>query len=393
LSAERKEVEERISGNLREDLGAFCLERWQSLHENYAAINLSESGVFPLKLSELEDFGLRLDELKHLELGYGWTRGSPELRERISVLYNGEIGKDEVLVTAGSAEANLVTAMSVLKEGDLALVDVPNYMQVPGLLPFLGARVLELKRSSPAWKFPIDEAIRLIQENKPRVVFICNPNNPTGQVLGNAELEELGDVARKAGTILVFDEVYWGSELNGEKPSALEVIGKDVAISISGLSKVYGLPGLRIGWIAGRREVIERAWSFKDYTSIAPSMLSDKIASSVLSLDSVKKLRERARRIVGRNLELFTSKVSRDLLDAVIPEAGAFIWAKVPWFKDTLGLSLELFSRRGILVNPGECFESPGFLRIGIGQKSEDFSSSLEKLVEGLVELRKGHLL
>jgi len=110
-------------------------------------------------------------------------------------------------------------------------------------------------------------------------------------------VEELGEAARRAGVVLVFDEVYWGSELSGDRPSALEIAGKDVAVSVCGLSEVYGMPGLRLGWLAGRRELVERAWAVKDYVSIAPSVLSGRVTSAVLTQDNVRKLRSRAGRL------------------------------------------------------------------------------------------------
>jgi aspartate/methionine/tyrosine aminotransferase len=379
---------EILLGEIRRGLRAFCLERWQSLHENYARVNLSDSGVAPLTLAELEELGLDLGGLRGLELGYGWTRGSPELRSRISELYGGEVGEGEILVTAGSAEANLAAAMSLVEEGDLVGVDVPNYMQVPGLVRFLGARARELKRTHPSWRFPVGEAVRFIEEEKPKVVFVCNPNNPTATVLRESEVEEMAEAARRAGALLVFDEVYWGSEQGGDRPSALEIAGKDVALSVCGLSKVYGMPGLRLGWLAGRRDLVERAWAVKDYVSIAPSILSDRIASTVLTRDNVAKLRKRAREIVKGNFELLLKTIDSDLLQPLPVEGGAFAWAKVPWAEDTLSLCELVFARRGVLVNPGECFENPGFLRIGLGQRQESFAASLRELVEALREAR-----
>jgi len=381
-------IKEAISGELRRGLRAFCLERWQSLHENYAKLNMSESGVSPLKLYELEELGLNIESLREIEIGYGWTRGSPELRERISELYGGEVEEEEILITNGSAEANLVAALTTVSENYLYGTDVPNYMQLPGLAPFLGGKMLKLMRSHPSWEFPVGEAVRLIEEKRPKAFFICNPNNPTTKVMKENALEELGDAARRSGTILIFDEVYWGSELHGDRKSALEIIGKDVAVSISGLSKVYGMPGLRIGWIAGNKGLVNKAWAFKDYTSIAPSVLSDKIASTVLKPDSIKRLRERSRSILKKNSDAFSSKLS-DVLEIVPPEAGMFAWARVPWTNDTLEISWELFKDRGILVNPGECFDSPGFLRIGLGHDPSSFPKHAEELRIALQMLRE----
>jgi Aspartate/tyrosine/aromatic aminotransferase len=122
--------------------------------------------------------------------------------------------------------------------------------------------------------------------------------------------------------------------------------------------------------------------------SIAPSILSDRIASTVLTRDNVAKLRKRAREIVKGNFELLQKTIDSDLLQLLPVEGGAFAWAKVPWAEDTLSLCELVFARRGVLVNPGECFENPGFLRIGLGQRQESFAASLRELVEALREAR-----
>ncbi len=381
-----------LFGEAAPGLPLFCLERWQSLHETEARIQLSESGVHPLTLEELEEYGLRLEELARLELGYGWTKGSPTLRERIAQLYSGAVDPEGVVVANGSAEANLVAAISLVSPGDTVLVDMPNYMQLPGILKWLRARIIPLWRRPPTWRFPLEEAVEYIRKYRPRAVFVTDPNNPTGSYMSRGELEELAEEAGKTGTLLVFDEVYWGSELGEPRPSILEVAGPEQAVSVSGLSKVYGLPGLRIGWVAGSRSVAERVWSVKDYTSIAPSRLSDYIASIVLDPGNVDRLRSRAKSIVTQNLDFFKEMLSgnEDLLKPYWPKAGAYVFAEVPWVKDTLQLAYRLYEEYGILANPGECFELPGYLRIGVGQQPGDFRHNLTELLAALGRLRGG---
>lgn len=373
-------------------LQLFCLERWQSLHETEAKVQLSESGVHPLTLAELEEYGVDLGELRRLELGYGWTRGSPRLRERIAQLYGEAVEPEGVVAASGSAEANLVTAISIVSPGDTVVVDMPNYMQLPGLLKWLGAKVVYLWRRPPTWSFPLGEAVEILRRTKPKALFVTDPNNPTGTYMSWKEMEELVVEAERRGTLLVFDEVYWGSELGDPRPSILEVAGPERAVSVSGLSKVYGLPGLRIGWAAGSKEVAERMWSVKDYTTIAPSRLSDYVASIVLEPGNARRLRERARSIVGRNLETLRSRLEArsGVLEPFWPRAGAYILARVPWSRDTLALSYTLYVDHGILVNPGECFELPGHLRIGVGQKPDEFSVNVEELLAVLEKLRSG---
>lgn len=381
----------RLMGEAVGGLPLFCLERWQSLHETTARVNLSESGVYPLTLAELGEYGVELNGLEGLELGYGWTRGSPELRRAISDLYEGAVPPENIVVTAGSAEANLVSVLSLVREGDVVLVDVPNYMQVPGLLRWVGAKVVYLRRQPPDWRFPLQRALELISELRPRALFVNDPNNPTGSYMSRREIEELALEAGRAGTALVFDEVYWGTERGGPKVSVVQASQSGNSISVSGLSKTYGLPGLRIGWVAANSSrVSELAWSVKDYISIAPSVISDRIASLVLQRDVAAKLRERTRKVVEENMRTFLAEISgKGLLEPYPAESGAYIWVRVPWMEDTLSLAYNIYGRRGVLVAPGECFDLRGYLRIGLGMKPSRFREGLRELIESVENLKK----
>ena len=376
------------------DLPPFCLERWQSERETSARILLSESGVDPVTLSYLEDIGARFD-LYSIDLGYGWTRGMPELRERIADLYS-VIPADNILVTTGSAEANLLAVMSIVKPGDIVVVDMPNYMQVHGLLQARNAEVYGAWRNpSDNWSLPLKDLLELMKKHKPRAIFITNPNNPTGRVEKDS-LEILVEAARRLHTIIVVDEVYRGLEHSTEPaPSILEIATKmEVpAVSTGGLSKVYGLPALRIGWIASNQQgIIEKAWSIKDYTTISPPRLSEVVAKSVLAPDIRYKLVERAQNIVRRNLKILKEELDNttELAEPWWPEAGAFILLRIPWTRDTVTLSQKIFTDYGLLVNPGECFDLPGTIRIGLG--TEDPDRAVEAyflLVRALKELKE----
>lgn len=394
MSSLPKDLLSKLTGEVADGLPSFSLERWQSLHETTARINLSESGVYPLTLAELRDYGVELKDLEGLELGYGWTRGSPKLREAISGLYEGVVSPENIVVTAGSAEANLVTVLSLVRKNDVVLVDMPNYMQVVGLLKWVGAKVIHIWRQPPDWRFPLQEALELISRLKPRAIFVNDPNNPTGSYMNRHEIEELALEASRSGTALVFDEVYWGTERGEPKISVVQASERGDLISISGLSKTYGLPGLRIGWVAASsRKISELAWSVKDYTSIAPSVLSDKIASLVLKQDIVMKLRDRARRIVEENMRTFLAEISaKKLLEPYPAKSGAFVWVRIPWTEDTLGLAYTIYKQRGVLVVPGECFKMRGYMRIGLGMKPEYFRVGLRELMKSMEELKEGIL-
>ncbi len=378
-----------LLGNIINGFPRFCLERWQSTHETAARILLSESGLEPLSIRQLEELGIEMGDLRQLPLGYGWTRGSPELRESILSLYKTDLKIDNVVVANGSAEANLASIMSAVASGDKVILDVPMYMQVAGLLTWIDAKIIELWREPPDWRFPLDRAIHLIEDEKPKLVFVTDPNNPTGKYMRTHELEELIETAERNNVRLFFDEVYWGSEQNDHRPSAIELGNTETVSIVHGLSKVYGLPGLRIGWIITDKSHAERAWSVKDYTSIAPSIISDYITSKLLSSnEAVEALRTRAKRIVEENVKTLKTAIEQleEMITPYWPEAGAFQLLKVKE-KDSLELSAQLYYQHGILVNPGECFKLPGYLRIGLGGDPLRFREELGGLVEALSTL------
>jgi aspartate/methionine/tyrosine aminotransferase len=128
----------------------------------------------------------------------------------------------------------------------------------------------------------------------------------------------------------------------------------------------------------------------KDYTTIAPSILSDYIASKILTKRNIERLRDRARKIVEKNLEILMEKLyKRDIIEINKPSAGAYIWVKVPWTNNTLSLSYTLYREYSALVIPGECFEYKGYLRIGVGQKPDIFTNNIEYLLNSLEDIKK----
>jgi len=372
---------------LRSGLPPFCLERWQSERETYAKINLSESGVEPPSWDYIE---YAIDGLDAVDLGYGWTRGSPLLRERIAYgPYDGAAEPDEIIVTSGSAEANLAVVLSLIGPGDIVVIDMPNYMQVHGLATMVGARIVEAWRSpQDGWRIPVKEILSIMYDLEPRAVFITNPNNPTGNVDYDA-LWDLATAGGDLGTIIVFDEVYRGLELDHPTPPTILEAANDSmarAVSVSGLSKAYGLPGLRIGWAATNDPFLARKiWAAKDYTTISVSRLSEAVAAEVLREDVMADLLVRGREIVSANLESFR-RILGGRLEWVEPMAGAFVFARVPGVEDTRGLAEQLYREKGVLVNPGECFDMPGYLRIGLGKADHELAAQGYRLIAEFLE-------
>jgi len=277
----------------------FELERTQSLWENRVKYNLTESGIHPYTFKELLD-NEEIEDLLSLRLGYGQTNGSEELREAIASLYPGA-DLDNVLVTNGSSEANFLTIWSNLEPGDELIYMLPNYMQIWGIARSFGITVKPFHlREDHNWAPDLEELKSLISP-RTKMIAVCNPNNPTGAVLSKEAMKEIVRLAKEADAWVYSDEVYRGAELDGEETPTFFGL-YDKVIICCGLSKAYALPGLRIGWLVGPKEIIEKSWASHDYTSIASGILSNHVATLVLQPERRMKVLNRNRKILNENL-------------------------------------------------------------------------------------------
>ncbi|MFB3853978.1 MAG: aminotransferase class I/II-fold pyridoxal phosphate-dependent enzyme [Vicinamibacterales bacterium] len=360
----------------------FEMERWQSTWENEVACNLSESGVHPLRVEDLVDSG-QAAELLRQELGYPQTNGTRALREAIAALYPGAAAAN-IEVTNGGAEANFVVAWRFLEPGDEAVMMVPNYMQLRGLARAFAGKLHEwpLVASYEAgrWRADLDHLARLVT-GRTKLILICNPNNPTGARLDSATLDEICRIAGRHGAWVVADEIYRGAELDGEETPT--VWGRyERALVTCGLSKAYGLPGLRIGWVVAPPEVADATWMYHDYTTIAPSALSDRLATIALSRASRPKILDRTRSILRANLPVIRAWLDRrpDVFRLIPPEAGAIVYPSYNLPINSTALAERLRRDESLLVVPGDQFGMDGYLRIGYGGTVGQLQGGLDRL-------------
>jgi len=369
------------------EIPRFELERWQSVWEHQVELNISESGVEPLSLRELIEDADELERVLRTRLGYPQTNGSETLRARIAALYPGA-RTENVLVTAGCAEANFVTTWALVEPGDEVAFMQPNYMQVGGLAQGLGARVKPLwLREELRWTPDIDELRRLLTP-KTRLLAVCNPNNPTGAVLSEEGIEEICAAAATVGASILADEVYRGAEFEGGMTPSFWGRYERV-VCTGGLSKAYGLPGLRTGWVVGPADLVQRLWGYKDYTSIAPTMLTDRVAALALEPERHRRLLARARAILKRNYPLVCDWLGRhpNLLTHIPPAAGAIAWVGCGGrWKDTAQLAEALRVRKGVLLTPGEQLAMASYLRIGFGGQPDHLREALSRVDALLAE-------
>jgi aspartate/methionine/tyrosine aminotransferase len=366
------------------NIPTFELERIQSLWENIVEYNLSESGVHPLTLNELfDDDPDVMARLAEVELGYSQTNGTLPLRERIAALY-ADAEPDQILVACGTAEANFVTIWGLIDAGEELVVMLPNYMQIHGLgLGFRGEVKPFHLRPENNWAPDLDELRRAVT-SRTRAIAICNPNNPSGTILSDGDRREIVRIAAEVGAWLISDEVYQGAEHDGRTTLSLweGSAGYDRVIVTCGLSKAYGLPGLRLGWIVAPSSLIAHLWSYRDYTTIAPATLSDRIAQRALEPERRAQILARTRSIIRSNYALVDLwlRGHEDLLEVVVPRAGAIALIRYHLPIASIELVERMRREQGVLVVPGAHFGLEGYLRLGYGGRTDHLQEGLERV-------------
>jgi aspartate/methionine/tyrosine aminotransferase len=360
----------------------FAMERMQSTWENLVEFNLSESGVHPLTPRELlqdAPFELLLDQ----PLVYTQSNGTRELRAAIAGLYQGS-SIDHVQVTNGGSEANYISIWKLVEPGDEVVMLVPNYMQTWGLVRAFGGTVREWRlvedRAAGRWRPDLDELATLVND-RTRAIVICTPNNPTGATLTAEELDAIAQIAVRRGTWVLSDEVYRGAELGDHEAASMWGRYERVIVT-SGLSKAYGLPGLRIGWIAAPPEFVAATWSYHDYTTIAPGALSDRLARVALDPSRRGAILARTRRIVRENLPLIEGwlRAHDPMFSWLAPQAGAIVYVRYNYAINSTELATRLREEKSVLIVPGDHFGMDGYLRLGFGERPDYLLQGLDRL-------------
>jgi aspartate/methionine/tyrosine aminotransferase len=372
----------------------FQMERTQCLYENVVKFNLSESGVSPLSLGELVPGKKQRDELDASPLTYPHSTGRERLRGNIARFYGGS-DYESVTVVNGGSEANYVTLWGLVGASDRVAFMLPNYLQGWGLARAYGRQAdgykLVMKRDANGiWKWQLDlDSLRKAVTKKTKVIVVTNPNNPTGHVLTEDEMQAIIDEARRVGAWIVSDEIYRGAEISG--PISPTFFGRyEKVIVTGGLSKAFALPGLRCGWIVAPPQMISRFCGYHDYLTLTPSFLSDHLADIVMQPKRRDEILQRTRSIIGHNLPVFEKWLAKhaDIFDYVRPAAGAIATIKyrLPIASETLFNRLR--EEQSVLITPGAHFGIGRYLRVGFGYDIAHIKRGLRRMDPVLQELR-----
>jgi aspartate/methionine/tyrosine aminotransferase len=336
----------------------FQVEQFLSEHEQGVAYNFSESGVHPLTLAELLELaGGDARSVHATSLDYPEVNGQHRLRERIAALYDGAAA-DNVLVTVGASEANHLIAATLLEPGDRIVALAPTYQQLSGNALNRGVHVATVPLlEDRGWGLDLERLEECVTPAT-KLVGVVNPHNPTGHILSEDEVAAVIAAAERVGAWIVADEVYAGTERERNEPTASFWGRYPRVIAVNSMSKAYGLPGLRLGWLVAPLDQVQALWRRHEYATISAGMLSNVLAAMALDPAVRPKLLERARTLIRAGFDTLTRALARHpgVFSVVPPAASAMCFVRYD-----LPIASDAFARRLIrehdtLVLPGSCF-------------------------------------
>lgn len=361
----------------------FEIERFYERWEFTAELMLSSSDCESRSVASLLELepGAR-ERLLGLRLGYTEVPGSDELRAAVAALYEG-IEPQHVLTLAAAEEGIFLANHALLSAGDHAVIETPCYGSAIGLARSTGAEV-SLWRREPqdGWAHDVEALEGLVRPNT-RLIYCNSPHNPTGTQFSPATFDRVIELAGERDIVLLSDEVYRGLEHDPAQrlPAACERYER--AVSLNTVSKSYGLPGLRIGWITCRDErLLEQMRALKLYTTICSSAPSEVLVE--LAVRHSGELIGASRRLVLENLPLLDDFLGRrgDLFAWTRPTAGPIGFARVLADVDVHDWCESIARDAGVLLLPGTVYGVPDHVRLGFGRAN--LAEALERLDEHL---------
>ncbi len=367
----------------------FVMERMMSKWENVVDYNLSESGVHPMTLGELLAMdGKSPNALADVDFDYPQANGTVELRRNVAQYYPGA-GPDNVLITVGAAEANYLTLHTLLDPGDEAVIMMPNYMQVWGVAKNRGLRVKTFNLlEAEGWAPDLAELERVVGPDT-KLIAVCNPNNPTGRIMTEAEMSAVVATAERVGAWILADEVYTGAERKTDDEAPTFYGRSERVIAVGSMSKAYGLPGLRIGWAVGPAGTVDDLWARHEYTTISTTMLSNKLATIAMSKTVRPQILARTRKFIRDGYPVLEEWVRShgNTFSLVPPEAAAIAFVRYHIDINSTTLVERIRDEKSVLIVPGDHFSLDSYLRISYGLPHDYLTAGLDRIHEAIMEL------
>ena len=363
----------------------FAVEEWMNEYETGARYNIAETCVDSVSLDELfaltgESKNEFLSKLCAARLTYGDIWGSDALREGVCRLYR-TVRPDEVVLTHGAAGANHHVFCSLISAGDRVVSIMPTYQQLYSIPEAIGADVAIMHLKQENHYLPDLDELKALVTPGTKMVCINNPNNPTGALMSRELLEQIIEIARGVDAYVLCDEVYRHlTQADGWCESVADLYEK--GISVSSMSKVFSLAGIRMGWIATHDKAAVKAFlSHRDYNLISCGMFDDAVAS--LALRHSDEMIRRNQAIVRENLAILDEWVQAyPHFYYTKPQAGTTALVYYDYDIPSYEFCERLYHGTGSFVTPGDCFEQPHSMRIGYACDAQTLKDGLAALAD-----------
>ncbi len=361
----------------------FAVEEWMNKYEVGAKYNIAETCVDSVSLDELFQL-TKVDKEQFLKefcarrLTYGDIEGLPALKEGICGLYK-TLGEDEIVTTHGASGANHHVFYTLVQPGDRVISITPTYQQLYSIPESYGADVQLLHLTKENHYLPdLDELKKLLTPNT-KLICINNPNNPTGALMSTELLKEIAELAKTVDAYVLCDEVY--RHLTQEDVWCESIVDLyEKGISVSSMSKVFSLAGLRLGWIASHdQSFIRSCFSHRDYNLVSGGVFDEAVAAIALQHKDI--LLERNRSMVRKNLAILDEWVaSQEKVHYQKPQAGTTALVYYDLLIPSTEFCDRMYHETGAFVTPGDCFEEPFSMRIGYACEEEVLRSGLKAI-------------
>lgn len=339
-----------------------------------AKFNLATSGLGNLKLRELR---VSLDDLEITNGGYGYQ----PLIKSIAARYR--VDRESVVTAAGTTFANHLAMAALIEPGDEILFEHPAYEPMLAAALYLGARVKRFERRFDNGFRVEPEGLASQVSPETRLIVLTNLHNPSGVLIGEVDIKQIGEIARSVGARVLVDEVYMET-LFEDSPRTAFHLGKEFVIT-SSLTKAFGLSGLRCGWIFAEPELAKRMWLLNDLFASTPVHSGERL--SVVAMQQLSEISARAKALLDRNRSLLNEFLdTREDLEVIRPEFGTVMFPRVR-SESSAELCQLLREKYETSVVPGRFFEMPAHFRVGIAGDTATLAEGLERLGSALDEV------
>lgn len=360
------------------DFEPFQYMRYAKRLEYADGIFMAGSGMNRPKpgVIDWKDSDQRLDSLCS---NYGDPRNIAWLADKYKT------GGEHVVLCAGSSEANFLAYMAALNAGDKVIVENPGYPQFRSLASIVNAEVIDLPRRAENGFLPDIEEFKSLLDENVRLVVLTNLHNPSMALMPRELMQQFVDASNENGSLVLVDEVYIDHLRPGEDFSAFE-LGDNVIVT-SSLTKVYGLSGLRFGWATGPQKLLSKMLDLIDIVDPELPTIAQNMAHR--ALESLSRLRPVARRLHEQNWPVVKEWAdAREDVDYFAPPGGITVWLRIKGVEETGNLATVARNDYGVLVVPGEYFQSPGWLRVGYKVEPSAVREGLARLGKAINDFK-----